>query len=301
MRIAVVGDLHLKDNTPRSRLDCYLNTCLDKLEQLLILYDYVVVLGDFFDKPSIPIETINVIFYRLNKYKGRLFSILGNHDAYYRTDNLDKTALGLLNNVGIVKVMTDSFTLDGNSFDVVSIVPELKKPSQRSQYLLGHCYFKDDNIEEVSSYSVDDKESLKPSDIKTYSHVFLGHDHAPRESIFVGDTEVIRHGSLVRTDSSDYNLDRNSITYSVIENGSVSQAVLEIKPPRDIFADDVFNKLPKLDNKYSLSNLENFISNFGNKIDNSNLSTEKVLRELDTPEEYIQYLKLIHENLGLRF
>ena len=282
MRIAIIGDIHIrdKDNTVRSRIDNYLETCLRKLETIADKHDYVIILGDVFHKHVVPIETINTIFYRLNKYKDKLYTILGNHDAFYRTENLDKTAIGLLSNMGIFKIVTDTFQIGDESFDVVSVVPKLEKPKNLSKYLLGHCYFeKTENTESI-------KESLRYPDLECcdYKYVFLGHEHTPMEPIKIGDTTLIRNGSLTRNDSSDYNLRRTEIYYSVLENGELTIEVLNVEAPELVFSPDEFNKPKKLDNKYNLENLSKFITNFGKKIDDDDKSTGRVLKTLNTPQ-----------------
>lgn len=289
-KIAIAGDLHIKENV-RSRTDDYFNACLSKIDKYLKDNDYLIILGDFFHTPSIQIEYINQIIYSLDKYRGRIFTILGNHDAYYRTLNLDKTAIGLLNNVGIVNLKLDTFLIDGVSFDVASVVPELKLPEKKSDILLGHFYL-DNNLAP--------KESLKLSDLKEYRTVILGHDHAPYNPVVTEMTTIYRNGSSSRVDSQSYNLDRDEIVYVQIDNGVIKLKSIKVSSPESIFTVETLNK-PLQKVKCDFKNLENLISNFKVKESNTDMSTLKVLKELETPEECIDYLQVVHESLGLKF
>lgn len=294
VRIAIVGDTHIKENSPRSRVDNYFETCLFKIDKLMEVNDYLIVLGDFFDKPSVSIETLNIIIYRLSKYKNRIYSLLGNHDAYYRTMNLDKTALGLLNNIGIVNLVLNTFKIGKESFDVCSIVPDLKLPEHKSDILLGHFFV--DN-------SLAPKESLRVEDLKSYKHVFLGHDHCPYEDIADGDLIIHRNGSLTRIDIQSYNLNRNLIKYNVIEDGEVKVDYLEVESTDLIFNKELLesNKLnSKI--KFNFNNLDKLLKNFENKSDKlEDVRTSKILKNMEIPDDCYTYLQLIHESEGVLF
>lgn len=288
--IAVVGDSHLNENKVSSRLDNCLISVLDKMARLLEKHDYLLILGDFFNRPNMSIESLNYIIQFLGKYRGRIHTILGNHDAYYRTLSLDKTAVGLLNNIGILELHLDTFELAGVSFDVASVVPELKLPEKKSDILLGHFYL--DN-------RLAPKESLTLKELSNYKYVFLGHDHSPYEPIVTSSTTVYRNGSLFRTDAQEYNLTRNSIRYAEIVGDIISLKSLIVNPADEVFLPEVIDK-PVVNNKYDLKSLENLIADF--KPMNTDFpSTEAVLKEIDTPEPCVEYLRLVHESLGLSF
>ena len=189
--IAIVGDIHIREEAPRSRTDNYFDTCMNKIDKLMAKHKYVIILGDFFDKSNIPVEYLNEAIDRLSKYTGRIYTVLGNHDAHYRTLKLNKTSIGLLDKVGVVQLKLDSFSIEGISFDVASVVPELKLPEKKSNILLGHFYL------EKSGQA---KESMHTEDLLEYEYVFLGHEHEPQEPLQIGNTTIFRNGSLLRKD-----------------------------------------------------------------------------------------------------
>ena len=292
MTTAIIGDLHASDIKPtQKRLDDYPTVSIDKLEAILKLYDYVIILGDFFNQSSVSTEYCNQMIKRLKPYKGRIHSILGNHDAAYRTLNLDKTDMGTLINSEVVTLHLETFELEGTSYDVASVVPELKLPEKKSNILLGHFYL---------NYNLAPKESLTVEDLKHYQYVFLGHDHCPYPVIVTENTNIYRMGSFMRTSADEYNLTRDRITYAVVNKGIISLESLEVTPAKDVFAPEAYND-KVVDFSNDLSNLDSLISNFVRRNPSDNESTFTVLVELRTPEPSMEYLKLIHEQSGLRF
>lgn len=291
VKIAVVGDLHLQERNPGKRIDNYFNKALNKIERIRRENDYLIILGDFFSSPSMSLEYLAYTANTLLKYKGSIHTILGNHDAYYRTLNLNKTAIGLLDKVGVVKLELDTFEIEGVSFDVASVVPELKLPEKKSDILLGHFYL--DN-------GFAPKESMKVEDLKEYKHVFLGHDHSPYEILEVSGLKIYRNGSLMRTDSSDYNMKRDVITYTQIDDGVFKQKTISVDSPKDIFTIEAINKSSHIV-KRDFGNLESLMEDFNPFINKDNMSTLKVLEDLETPEPCKEYLNLVHESLGLVF
>lgn len=293
MSTAIIGDLHASGDKPKSRKDDYPNVCIDKLERVLKLHDYVIVLGDFFNTSSVSTEYCNNLVKRLKPYKGRIHSILGNHDASYRTLNIDRTDMGLLFNTDILTLHLDTFELEGTFYDVASVVPELKLPKKKSDILLGHFYL-DDNRSQ--------KESLSVKELSKYKYVFLGHEHSPKDVIVTETTNIYRMGSFTRNDASEYHLTRDHIVYAVVDKGIIKLDRLEIAKPEDVFHPEVFTKNSRVyDTSLDLSNLDTLIANFKKRNPAESIGTKKILLELGAPESRLEYLKSVHEFLGIKF
>ena len=290
--IAIVGDLHLRTENPRSRIDNYFDACMHKIDMLMEKHKYVIILGDFFDKSGMSVEGLNETIDRLSKYSGRLYSILGNHDAHYRTLNLNKTSLGLLDKIGIVKLELDTFSIEGLSFDVASIVPKLSLPEKKSEILLGHFFLENPRTPQ---------ESLDKKVLLDYKYVVLGHEHCPHEPIQVEGTTIFRNGSLTRKDADEDNLQRNSVIYLEFRyTGEVSLRELRIADPNLVFTSESFSK-PKSKIICDFSNLEILMQNIQCGKSKGKMSTKEVLISLETPESCIHFLGKIHEELGFYY
>ena len=86
LKIAVVGDLHLNSSTPKSRVDDYPTTCINKLETLRLHLlkngcTDLILLGDIFHKPSQPVKFLNRVLREFLLFKSsgiKVRAIAGN-------------------------------------------------------------------------------------------------------------------------------------------------------------------------------------------------------------------------------
>ena len=111
-RLLVVGDLHISNKTPSSRLDeDYLETCRGKLQQVVTLsqnVDATLLTGDLFNSPNPP-YTVLIMFLTdfLSQFTSPVFTILGNHDVFSRSlKTLTRTAAYLLREVGQLRIIS---------------------------------------------------------------------------------------------------------------------------------------------------------------------------------------------------
>lgn len=85
MKFLLVGDIHFRLNSPRSRKDDIKETFIDKFNQISKLckeynVDYILCSGDVFDKSVSTIETVLFAEECINLLPVPIISILGNHD-----------------------------------------------------------------------------------------------------------------------------------------------------------------------------------------------------------------------------
>ena len=106
-----------------------------------------------------------------------------------------------------------------------------------------------------------------------------------------------------REDCSKYNIERDSIRYSVIDEGSLITKYLDVVPAKDVFTPQSIDNpiLERKDTCYDLDKLDKMLGMFKTDKKESSLSTEKVLVQLETPEVCLHYLKTTHECLGIKF
>ena len=111
-RLCLVGDLHLRAQTPRNRKDPdFLQTMLTKLSEINKIAkefacDAVIQVGDFFDRPMPAIRTRIGTIEFLRKLDIPLFCIAGQHDLFgHSIDSLNHTEVSLLNMVGLLTLV----------------------------------------------------------------------------------------------------------------------------------------------------------------------------------------------------
>lgn len=117
MRAIITADWHIRNTRPRCRIDNdWIETQAKALRQLSKISDEknapIFVVGDLFHSNSdTSFECINMV-QKLADKSGELYILAGNHDLpYHSSENLDKSAIGILmksNNVHLIKDYFDA-------------------------------------------------------------------------------------------------------------------------------------------------------------------------------------------------
>lgn len=298
VRIAIVGDVHLA-TSHRCRQDDFLETALEKLQFIRNENDKVIILGDLFHVYSNPPAMFNRIykFFTQENNKGAFATLVGNHDVFHGSlTSLNKTTIGSLQLTGALTLLTKSFTIDGYDFDVSPVVKDMSKLGDptNTKILLGHNYFEFPVEEE--SFSRDEIKKLN------YNTVLLGHEHCPYDDERVGNTRLIRMGSLTRIDTQPYNKTRK-IYYCQLdtETGECIKREVPSKPIKECYVDGAFDKSP-IKQKSVYGGLSALLSKFDNNVDKrENMSLPTVLRTMKASEAHITYLREIHRNNNIGF
>lgn len=219
-KILFVGDLHLSIQSPISRKED--NETWRKLQiaKLKYIYDYaedihaecVIYAGDIFNSSSINMMSgqhlidIVSIFKRLPSY-----TIIGNHDMYFRNDDMfNYTILGLMFSVGVLKhldkMWIDDVLIQGT--DYLKEIPALDKSDilTKPDYAISVSH----QLYENSQWASEENSNLTDLEAKTkgYNAYFLGHDHNNYEPALFSDYILLRPGSILRGTSKFCNLYR---------------------------------------------------------------------------------------------
>lgn len=99
--LLVCGDLHLRKNMPKMRIDNFWESQKAKLKfifQTAMEYNCegIVFPGDVFDKADASYSLIRFAIKQFGKYHGKCFFVFGNHDLRYHTSDQTNTPLGVL-------------------------------------------------------------------------------------------------------------------------------------------------------------------------------------------------------------
>lgn len=297
MKIAIIGDIHLA-TTFRCRIGDFLQDIFDKLNYISDNNDIIICLGDFFDKCSDSISLFNRVYRflkTLNK-KCKIMTIAGNHDLFHHNyDSINKTTLGAMELTGVLTILRNSFSIDNATFDVSPCRKDLSKlgDSDNSKILLGHNYYEMSECPEESFT----KEEIKKLN---YNTIILGHEHQGYEPQRIGNTILLRPGSLSRITCDSYNETRK-IYYYQIDSKTLEYIKLEVpsKPINECFIEGAFNKVSKKQ-KSPYAGLSALLEKF-DKRSTSNLSMAKVLKDLKATNKHISYLRELHRDQNLPF
>lgn len=256
VKLAFIGDVHLNNTTPRSRIDDFPSTLLDKLSNLRLLLkergvNHAVFLGDFFHKPQQLVAYVKLIYAELLKFLEdgiTLYSIIGNHDITYdRLDTFEKSALGFLMELGVIKHFREFRVISQENMSVYMRAYDYSEPLEpRSDYTyyniaIAHMFY---------NFNLDD-DSIMEKDLKHYGYnmYILGHDHADYPNLEVntdmGKVKIIRPGALSRATTHSYNITR-TVNVDIMTIGKeieLERVSVPCKPAEEIFSAQVIDRV----------------------------------------------------------
>ena len=276
-KIIFIPDVHLQEQSPRSRKDSYPTTVLEKLDYIVNKANEekatTIFLGDLFNAVNMPM----IYFYRVvdifKKFNSTPYIVVGNHD-YPRAnpEMLPRTPLGLLNNIGLIKYLDyldiDNIRVKGFHYWEKIIDNEYNGKS----ICVAHCFYEDSFAEEHNLHLKDIKEL-------SYNYYILGHDHTPYEDVKVENKIIYRPGSLTRGTANDNQLIRDNVY--ILEYDTLLDEFKKVSvpclPAKEVFNESIFLRKEenKLDTQKVLDNL----------IFTSNDSIYDVLDRSEQPED----------------
>lgn len=276
MIFLTIGDVHVSDTTPSSRLDNYTDSIFEDLslarEQALKLKaDAVFITGDIFDKKS-PTKNSHAVVARaismFSSFSCPVYSIVGNHDIVNnRIDSLAKQPLNVLFESGALKrlkrVSIGDVDVCGIDFDETNDYSKLSPKKENNRPLIAVCHVLatpdggDMYGEPIFSY----KTLAQNSDVDVY---VFGHFHNDQGIQKIKNKQFINIGSLSRGSLTNEEVNRQIKIGKIEWNGKeliCSEIPLAVKPASEIF--DI-NK--KIEMQKKEEEIENFVSSL-NKTD----------------------------------
>lgn len=304
VRVGIVGDVHLSEQTPRSWKADYPSVTLNELVTVMGMTDVTIVLGDLLHRPVISEQYKIEVSRRIQETGKKLYTIWGNHDVEgLNLTSADRTSLNLLHEFGVIEILENRREFGGVVFDVLKLQkgPEIKKYSgDVDSILLGHYFFEE---------SSDPEFSLNRGEVFTsgYKYVFLGHEHEPKPDIEGNGTTLIRQGSLCRNSAHDYNMNRIPvITVLSCDNGKIVQiernVPVETVASKELFRPDLI-KSPVRNTSTLLTSMSELLERFvqSDSAKSNVLTVKKALVEMRVPLEVLTYIEDVYTRLGLEF
>ena len=101
MKFLITGDWHIRNTSPKRRLDDYWKTCKKKLDYILDLavkekVDMILQPGDFFDTHKANDFLKYHMIKRLKRAKIKVITVFGQHDLRYHSSEIRNTPLAVL-------------------------------------------------------------------------------------------------------------------------------------------------------------------------------------------------------------
>lgn len=198
MKVAFIGDPHLRMQTPISRTEeDFWYVVTNKMHWLGEMCQkqgikFIISTGDLLDSrpPSIVLlhKTADLLQEMKNTYGIQFFTIHGNHDLHYHTSP-DYTGLTLLARMGAINILDANTPLEFDTFSIVGAAYDTPVPSIRDKYTILVLH------EMILSPTV--SLPIKTFDIERVKHfplVICGHYHEPFKY-----KNIINPGVFIRT------------------------------------------------------------------------------------------------------
>ncbi|WP_332690382.1 metallophosphoesterase family protein [Halalkalibacter lacteus] len=111
MKFLYVTDTHIRGTTPKNRLDVYVDTLKEKLEEVITLanqedVDVLLHGGDVFDRPDLSPNVVGQFAKIFMKANMPIYVVAGNHDTFgHNPETISRTMLGLMDSFGVMTVI----------------------------------------------------------------------------------------------------------------------------------------------------------------------------------------------------
>lgn len=248
--VIFVGDPHFDATAPSSRIDDYAQTAISKMLQVKSIAieqgaKVVVMLGDTFTRsvqPTAYITHIMRLFKSFVKEGISLYTIVGSHCVPYdRMENLDRSAIGLLLESDLISMLSDvSVQWGDKSLHIkgFSYLDDIIPAEHPSSVCVAHRFFE---------FSFDKSSSLTKEDLEKlgYTYYIFGHDHNLYPMKQVGNSVLVRPGSLMRNTAHQSSLNRD-VVVSYIDLScnptKVGYLKLDVLPSNQVFTQSVIDE-----------------------------------------------------------
>ena len=295
-KIGILIDPHITDRH-RCRQDDFLETALGKLDFVASNNDYVIVCGDLFHTNTNSHLIFNKVYKLLMKHHGKFYAIPGNHDLLHNNISmLEKTTIGSLALTGALNLQFDKFNIDGVDFQVSLVMKDLDRvpvDESNKKVLIGHNYLELEGSP---------KESFTRDEIRNlnYKIVFLGHEHKPYEEEYLGNSTLIRMGSLTRIDTQPYNKERE-IFYYQLDSETLSYEKIRVphRKAEEIFTNEAYQRIGRKKEDISFVQIGEVLAKFKKKNGGTNSLHSKLVKIAN--EREIDYIKTLHEINDVRY
>ena len=303
-----IGDLHINDINPRSRIDDFSSTILNKLEEVFEKarannIEAIFFLGDIFHKPSgLSTKYINKVIETFQKSPCDCYTIIGNHDIpFNKINEVDNTSLGILFKSKAL-IHLDEYKVLGNNkvlaavkgFDYNNDISGIDKENDYPSICLSHSYGED-----VSFGVVDKPEYFKWSTEckKPYDYYILGHDHSYHPNKKIYDNSIIyRLGALSRITSTPSDTERK---IQILEL-TVTEEELKFEPveiqyikSEECFSSQSLNKTTVIKDIDFNESLEDILENLNFSVQSSIFD---IIDSMDLDDDIIQTLETYLKN-----
>lgn len=113
MKALLLSDTHIMATRPSGRVDDFIVAQLAKWGYIIDTaiqerVDCIIQAGDLFNTPTPSFSIISAMIRVFRKFDNPIYVIAGQHDMSMRSENLDRTALGVLELAGVITILNNT-------------------------------------------------------------------------------------------------------------------------------------------------------------------------------------------------
>lgn len=285
-KLCLVGDLHLRAQRPRGRIDDYVAAQETKfgqvLEMALGLDAPVLQSGDFFDSIDVPWNIVERYIRLIKEYHVKVYCVRGQHDLRYHSRDIVNTPLAVMEASGAVQVvgsegiaLNDEVTLFGCDWGE----KEIPEPRGGNDILLIHrMIIKDRKLWPGQGDYMVARSFLSKH---RFALVVSGDNHESFIEEFDG-RKLVNCGSLMRSSVDQVRHRPTIYLYDLAKGGLSVPIYIRIDPSEEVFNLDGLQQI-----KEQNEDLENFVKELGEKkdlglsfLDNLRIALETVEKDV---------------------
>jgi len=277
MKLLFMGDIHIRGNNPRNRIDDYKEACKLKLYEVWQIaavnkVEAILQPGDIFHSPEVAISTLLEFAKVFKDAPCPIYCTIGNHDVYgYNLDTFGRTSLQLLEllvpNFHVIQISQDirkhnpepnslddtvhvGFNPYRTDIDTSPVGYQMCEYEQLTNILVVHGMLLDHELpyegRSTNLYHVDTNAKI----------ILSGHDHTGFGVIKRHDGKLFCNpGALMRISASQAEIDR-TIQVAIIDTAAEEISLVPLKCAKP--GDEVLDRSKIVENQERQYAMEEF-------------------------------------------
>ena len=307
MKILFFTDTHVRKTAPKNRLDNYYESIMIKLNEVIEYandndVDYIIHGGDLFERPDVSVATVSEVAQIFMKSAVPIYVLSGNHDIYgYNQDTLNRTMLGLLINLNILKLIPEEgLVLSKDGIDLCLIGKSFKHDMDLSpkNYIINRDdYPKADFYITIAHGFLTDKPFLK-----TVPHILIddvlsteaditltGHYHTGYDIKYINNKYFANPGSMARVSNSIIEMKRIPSFILIDFKNGIDIKKIPLKTAKS--GEEVLDREFIQTNRYKTERMHEFIETIDSSMNLDKFNLYDLITEITNSENFDEKVK----------
>lgn len=245
MKYIAAADLHIRSNRPQFRKDDYFKSVCKKLRQIVYLCNKhdadLIIAGDFFDSIRVGHKVVNEVLKILEKLKGSILVVAGQHDQVYHSSDLIGSPLYTLIMLGnAILLNREAYFSNGpDNIYGCSFGEEPIKPETENNILVIHKSITPGEPPFFLNDAISADQAVKR--YKDYKLIIAGDYHQAFYK-HIGNSDLINCGPMMRQSVDQMTISPKVWLIDTVIN-KIKSIKLKVEPYESVFALENISKV----------------------------------------------------------